>query len=104
MAVGLTLLLFTCKAGYPEIKLADLARRSHTVLSIFTGLLVFVLWIHMDWPFAVFGKPEGFNPTFFKTDTQDPSNHLEVNGRCFGCPCHGGALLEIFSYTLRSES
>jgi CAAX prenyl protease-like protein len=64
LAVGLTLLFF--KSRYSEIKISDFSKQSHTALSVLTGLLVFVLWIHMDWPFATFGKPAGYNPAIFE--------------------------------------
>ena len=64
LAVGLTLLFF--KSRYSEIKISDLSRQSHTAVSILAGLLVFVVWIHMDWSFATFGKPAGYNPTILE--------------------------------------
>jgi CAAX prenyl protease-like protein len=64
LAVGFTLLFF--KSRYSEIRISDLSRQSHTALSVLAGILVFVLWIHMDWPFATFGKPAGYNPAIFE--------------------------------------
>jgi CAAX prenyl protease-like protein len=64
LAVGFTLLFF--KSRYSEIRISDLSRQLHTALSVLAGILVFVLWIHMDWPFATFGKPAGYNPAIFE--------------------------------------
>ena len=58
--VGL-ILIFLART-YQEIRLADFTRLGHTTLSIAAGLLIFILWINMDWGFATFGDPKGFNP------------------------------------------
>jgi uncharacterized protein len=47
--------------NYEEVRVADLALIRQTVFSIFIGLVVFVLWINMDWPFAALTTPQGFN-------------------------------------------
>lgn len=45
-------------------------RHAGTLLSaVAVGVVVFILWINMDWPFATAGTPEGFNP-------HDPANPL----------------------------
>jgi CAAX prenyl protease-like protein len=67
LTVGLTLIFFRSK--YSEIRLRDLLKQSHTAVSILAGLAVFVLWINMDWPFATFGNPQGFNPTTLENNT-----------------------------------
>ncbi len=51
---------------YIELRWRDLFRFSYTSLSILAGLVVFGLWIHMDWSFATFGKPAGYNPTIIE--------------------------------------
>ena len=61
IVVGL-LLLFLFRY-YNEVNLRELFDASSTLLSIVAGLLVFILWINMDWPFATFGEGQGFNPT-----------------------------------------
>jgi hypothetical protein len=55
--------------NYAEVCIADLGRLSHTIISIFIGLVVFVLWINMDWPFAVFGNLQGFNPAIIEENS-----------------------------------
>lgn len=32
------------------------------VLSICTGILVYILWVRMDWPWAIQGQAAGYNP------------------------------------------
>ncbi len=58
--VGLCLVLL-CRR-YKEIRAADLADWRHTALSLLAGMLIFILWIQMDWGFATLGEPQGFDP------------------------------------------
>ncbi len=58
--VGLALILLA--KNYTEMRLRDFARVGHTAISILSGLLIFGLWINMDWGFATLGDPQGFNP------------------------------------------
>ncbi len=50
---------------YSEIKWRDLGRISDTLQSLLLGLVVFVLWINMDWSFGSAAKGAGFNPKLF---------------------------------------
>ncbi len=34
----------------------------HAITALATGLLVFVLWINMDWNFATMGTPDAYDP------------------------------------------
>ncbi len=45
-----------------EIRLAELANVKNTALSIVVGLVVFVLWINMNWSWAAIGEPVVFDP------------------------------------------
>jgi CAAX prenyl protease-like protein len=56
------LALFVLRRNYREIALRELARGRQTVTSIFAGLIVFIVWINMDWSFGTLTKPPGFNP------------------------------------------
>ena len=47
---------------YSEISMADLRIPRNTIISIATGLFVFVMWINMDFPFATIGTLQGFDP------------------------------------------
>jgi len=55
-------LLFYYRHFYNELSLKDLKNIPETVTVFLVGLLVFVLWINMDWTFAASGSPQGFNP------------------------------------------
>ncbi len=61
------ILLFFYK-DYDEIRVRDLRHASQTGMSVVVGLLVFVLWINMDWPFTTFGESRGFDPTLIQGD------------------------------------
>lgn len=61
VVVGLLLLYF--RKQYKEIRLADLANAGNLFLSLTVGIVVFILWINMDWSFGAQGKPVGFDPT-----------------------------------------
>ena len=57
--------LVLCRRAYTELRWADLARSSQTLGSLALGLVVFVLWINMDWTFGALSQPPGFNPEIF---------------------------------------
>ncbi len=59
------ILLFCFYRRYAELNWRDLSRISDTLLSLLLGLLVFILWINMDWVFTATDKGAGFNPTLF---------------------------------------
>jgi CAAX prenyl protease-like protein len=67
-AVLVGLMLWMFRRSYPEISLKHLTDYRHTALSIFSGALVFILWINMDWTLSGQGVPAGFNPEVFSTD------------------------------------
>jgi CAAX prenyl protease-like protein len=71
-ALSVALPLFLYRKRYTEISLRDLLRPSATLISVITGITVFVLWICMDFPLATMGHPTGFNPNLF----QDHSNRV----------------------------
>jgi len=56
-------LLYLFKEHYRELTMRDLTNLPATMISCGVGLLVFALWINMDWTFGVSGIPQGFNPT-----------------------------------------
>jgi len=64
--VGLTLWLW--RSAYTEIDARDLLKFRASFISMITGIIVFVLWIWMIWPFAVFGNLTGFDPSIFVDD------------------------------------
>ncbi len=67
-AMSVALLLFFYRKSYDEISLSDLTKAIMTTVSIFTGLMVFVLWINMDFSFGTMGNPPGFNPNAFQAE------------------------------------
>jgi len=62
-AVVVAALLFHYRRAYTELNVKDLARIPVTLAVVLSGLLVFVLWINMDWVFSPAATPQGFNPT-----------------------------------------
>jgi CAAX prenyl protease-like protein len=55
-------LLYRFRSEYRELSFKDLANLPVTLAACGTGLLVFFLWIHMDWTFGGAPGPRGFNP------------------------------------------
>ena len=64
--VGLILLLF--RQSYAEIRIKDCLNFRGSVLSSLSGLLVFSLWVNMDWTLGSQNTPIGFNPGIFVTE------------------------------------
>ena len=64
--VGLTLWLW--RSAYTEIDARDLLKFRTSSISFIVGLVVFVLWIWMIWPFAIFGNLTGFDPSILVDD------------------------------------
>ena len=55
-------LLYRYRKNYSELSFKELANLPATLATCGMGLLVFVLWIQMDWTFGT-TAPQGFNPT-----------------------------------------
>jgi hypothetical protein len=58
-------LLYRYRREYQELNIKDLLIIPTAIAVCVAGLLVFFLWIHMDWTLGVAEKPRGFNPTLF---------------------------------------
>jgi len=56
-------LLYRFRGEYRELSFKELANLPITLAACGTGLLVFILWIQMDWTFGGAGGPQGFNPS-----------------------------------------
>ena len=56
-------LLFIFRERYSEVTLKDLVNIPATLMSCGIGVLVFILWINMDWTLGSATVPQGFNPT-----------------------------------------
>ena len=63
---GLILLIFW--RNYSEISVRDLGNLRNCLLSVGSGVLVFFLWINMDWTLGSQNAPAGFNPDIFSTE------------------------------------
>lgn len=61
-ALLVAVLLFFFWNEYDELHFSDYRQVGSTLGSILLGLLVFVLWINMEWDFATFGQNKGFDP------------------------------------------
>jgi CAAX prenyl protease-like protein len=61
VAAGLTLVILW--HWYGEIRLRDFLNFKETILSLATGLVVFILWIGMPWTVDIVGASTGYNPT-----------------------------------------
>lgn len=98
LAVGALLLLY--RKRYPEIQFTDWRHLKTTALSVSTGLLIFVLWINLDWAFGVQGEPAGFNPAAI-SDTG--SRELLLSFRLAGAVLVVPVMEELFwrSFLLR---
>ena len=54
-------ILYRYRYTYSELTLKDLSKIPTTVAVCAMGLLVFLLWIQMDWTIGAAGPPRGFN-------------------------------------------
>jgi len=61
-AVAAGYLLYVFKDQYHELSVRDLTRLPSTLLATGTGLLVFAIWIKLDWTISAASVPQGFNP------------------------------------------
>jgi len=85
---------------YSELHFADFKNLTHTVASVLLGLLVFVLWINMDWGIATFGESKGFDP-FLIDDSM--TRNIMILSRLFGAALVVPIMEELFwrSFMLR---
>jgi len=85
---------------YEELHWGDFKKLTQTCVSLLLGLLVFVLWINMDWDFATFGESKGFNPNLI----EDPAVRQSlIFFRIFGAALVVPIMEELFwrSFLLR---
>jgi CAAX prenyl protease-like protein len=66
LVAGLLIFLW---GQYEELNFSDLKNLTQTAASVVIGLVVFVLWINMDWGIATFGESKGFDPFLIGNDT-----------------------------------
>lgn len=85
-AIVVAILLFRYRKEYSEILPKDLTNIPAVLAACCVGLLVFALWIHMDWAFGVSGTPKGFDPNLL------PGRGLQLVMTVFRV---GGAVLVV---------
>ena len=59
--VVLSLLIFFW-SSYQELQRPIMTTGKEAALAVGVGLVVYVLWVRMDWPWAMQGTPTGYNP------------------------------------------
>lgn len=59
--LSVTAVLIYFWKSYDELRFAAL-KAVHFIGALVAGVIVFILWINMDWDFATFGEPEGYDP------------------------------------------
>lgn len=93
-------LLLMWMRHYYEIRVIDLLQWRQTLFSIVLGYVIFWLWIHMDWDFAVMGTPQGFNPEVYREGIQ---KNAMLGARFFGAVIVVPVMEELFwrSFLLR---
>lgn len=82
LQIGLPLLLMLIfRKQYAELSLSELGSFAHTALAILTGIVVYILWIQMDWALFSSAPSLGFRPYLF----EDPSIRISMTAiRVFG--------------------
>ena len=98
--VVVTALLLYLWREYAELHPADFKNVVHTVGSLCLGVLVFVLWVNMDWDFATMGDLRGFDP-FLNANAS--GRNLLIFSRLFGAALVVPVMEELFwrSFLLR---
>jgi uncharacterized protein len=87
--------------GHHELTFKDLGSIPATLFSCAIGLLVFALWIKMDWTLGAAGVPQGFNPTLLPgQNVQITMTLIRITGAVVVVPL----MEELFwrSYLIRS--
>ena len=62
------LLLLLLWRNYTEVIARDMLDLRNLALSVGSGVLVFILWINMDWTLGSQSAPAGFDPGIFASD------------------------------------
>ncbi|WP_298439363.1 CAAX prenyl protease-related protein [Geobacter sp.] len=64
IAAVIATLLYS-RRSYGELRSNDLRRLSQLTASLLVGIVVFILWINMDWVLGTSTPPRGFDPSLF---------------------------------------
>jgi len=93
-------LLFVYRRHYVEIDSKDLLNARHALISIVTGVVVFALWIKMDWTLSSQAAPPGFDPRVLG---DGPGRWVMTVLRCTGAVIVVPIMEELFwrSFLLR---
>jgi len=93
---GVLLLLF--RKHYAELDYRELLRPGQLLLSLSVGVLVFALWINMDWALSSQMAPQGFDPNVLSSN-----RGLMIALRCVGAIIVVPIMEELFwrSFLLR---
>ena len=67
--VSVAALLIWFRKQYLELDLKPLQIPLHLAASVFCGVMVFLLWIQMDFSVNPLATPQGFNPLLFENQT-----------------------------------
>ena len=92
-------ILFAFRTSYLELHQPILTTTKEAGMAIGLGLVVYGLWVHMDWPWAMQGEATGYNP--FEAGTMIGS--LLAGIRLFGASLVVPLMEELFwrSFLLR---
>ncbi|MBT0662739.1 CAAX prenyl protease-related protein [Geobacter pelophilus] len=98
--VSVGLLLFCYRKSYTEITRNCLTNIGNIFTSVFTGIIVLVLWINMDWSWATVGTSSGFNPSLLSDNV---TRYTLIFSRILGAAVVVPIMEEIFwrSWLLR---
>jgi CAAX prenyl protease-like protein len=98
LTVFFSLILFWRQ--YSEIDVRNMLKPAHVGAAIVNGLLVFILWVNMDWPFGTMGTLQGFNTNVFHDDI---TRTAMIIARLFGAVVVVPVMEEIFwrSFVIR---
>jgi len=94
------ILLAAFRRHYVEVGLGDLRNLRHLLISIASGIIIFVLWINMDWTLSSQATPPGFDPAIL---SDAPTRWLMTALRCIGAVIIVPIMEELFwrSFLLR---
>jgi uncharacterized protein len=98
--VLVAVVLFLLWSRYNEIDIRQGVSWKNLSIGLLAGVIVFVLWINMDWGFARLSKPKGFNPFLFDNPLL---LYLIISFRLFGASVVVPVFEEIFwrSFVIR---
>ena len=82
--IVLLFLIFFWKS-YDELSLKGLSLSSF-FMALFVGVIVFILWINMDWPMATMGDTHSFDPNILPTEWLHPFFAIRLFGAAIVVP------------------